>query len=234
MEPEQLKDRPITPLLMTFGPFIIDCANAWTTRNGGIPQRRTTFDQRVKYFDELFAVDTSGLWHSGTLEAANATLGNIMEISFRVVCEIARNEEEECTYRARADEVVEYVRAELGDATLHGGLLTIYRLFQAEHINHATVEGQLITRVFHRLRSVLLLLAVLEQPSILIGVTTAKAQYLGKAVISFCQKQAIRHSSPIEDYYLISWHNFSHLLLGGVCLTMENYPERKSAGEKNC
>ena len=76
------------PQLATFGPFLIDCANAWATRNGGIPQRLTIFQQRVKYFDELFGNDNSGLWYSGTLEAANATLGNLMEITLRVICEI--------------------------------------------------------------------------------------------------------------------------------------------------
>jgi hypothetical protein len=78
------------PHLVNFGPSIIDCANAWATRNGGIPQRLTSFQQRVKYFEELFGADNSGVWYSGTLEAANATLGNLMEITLRVVCEIAR------------------------------------------------------------------------------------------------------------------------------------------------
>jgi len=227
MDPKQLNQQSLSSDLATFGPFIMDCANAWTTRNGGIPQRLTSFGQRVKYFDQLFGSDNPGIWHCGTLEAANATLGNLMEITLRVVSEFARNEEEESASRSRADEVVQYVRAELGDADLHAGLMTIYRSFQGELTNHATVEGQLITRVFHRLRCVLLLLAILEQPSIQVGVSTAKAQYLGKVVISFCRKQAIRRNGPIEDYYLISWHNFSHLLLGGMCLTMEDYPESK-------
>ena len=227
-DPEHSKYLSFSSTPLTFGPFIIDCANAWTTRNGGIPKRLTSFAQRVKYFDHLFGDDNPEIWYCGTLEAANSTLGNLMEITLRVVFEVARNEEEESTSRSRADEAVQYVRAELGDADLHAGLLTIYRSFQGDLTNHATVEGQLITRVFHRLRCVLLLLTLLEQPSIQIGVSTAKAQYLGKVIISFCRKQAIRRGGPIEDYYLISWHNFTHLLLGGMCLTMEDYPESKA------
>ena len=217
--------------LKIFGPFIIDCANAWTTRNGGIPQRLTSFSQRSKYFDELFGGENPGIWYCGTLEAANSTLGNLMEIALRVVSEVARNEKEGSPSRNCAHDVLEYVRAELGDADLHAGLLTIYRSFQGDLTNHTNVEGQLITRIFHRLRCVLLLSAILEQPSIQIGVSTAKAQYLGKVVISFCRKQAIRRDDPIEDYYLISWHNFSHLLLGGMCLTMEDYPESKALSD---
>ena len=216
------------PHLVTFGPFMIDCANAWATRNGGIPRRLTNFQQRVKYFDVLFGADNSGLWHSGTLEAANATLGNLMEITLRVICEIAQNEEQGVASRDRVEEVLHYVRAELGDADLHGGLRTIYDSFQGQLINHTTVEGQLITRVFHCLRCVLLLLTILEHPSIQIGVSTLKAQNLGKVIVSFCKKQAIRRGGPIEDYYLTSWHNFTHLLLGGMCLTLEDYPERIS------
>jgi hypothetical protein len=214
--------------LVTYGPFIIDCANAWATRNGGIPRRLTSFQQRVQYFDELFGADNAGVWYSGTLEAANATLGNLMEVTLRVVCEIARNEEQWSSSNTRMEEVLDYVRSELGDADLHGGLQTIYGSFQRDLTNHTTVEGQLITRAFHRLRCVLLLLAILEQPSIQIGVSTLKAQYLGKVVVSFCRKQAIRRGGPIEDYYLTSWHNFTHLLLGGMCLTMDDYPERIS------
>ena len=85
----------------------------------------------------------------------------------------------------------------------------------------------MITRVFHRLRCVLLLLSVFEAPSIQLGVLTQKSQYLGKIVLSFCRKQAIRRGGPIEDYYLVSWHNFTHLLLGGMALDVEEYPECK-------
>jgi len=194
----------------------------------GNPSSTDEFGHRTKYFDELFRGNDSGIWYCGVLEAANSTLGNLMEISLRVVSEVAQNEKEGSSSRSRADEAVQYVRAELGDADLHSGLLTLYQSFQENLTNHTTVEGQLITRVFHRLRCVLLLLAILEQPSIQIGVSTPKAQYLGKVVISFCQKQAIRRDGPIEDYYLISWHNFSHLLLGGICLTIEDYPESKA------
>jgi len=226
MEPENRGY--MTPELEDFGAFIIDCANAWATRNGGIPQRKTTFAQRWKYFSYLEFRDTSGVWYSATLEAANATLGNLMEITLRVVCEIARNEEEGSPSRNRVEEVLHYARAELGDAELHSVLRTIYNSFQGELTNHTTVEGQLTTRVFHRLRCVLLLLTILEQPSIQTGVSTLKAQYLGKVIISFCRKQAIRRGGPIEDYYLTSWHNFTHLLLGGMCLTMDDYPECES------
>ena len=93
--------------------------------------------------------------------------------------------------------------------------------------DHTTVEGQLITRIFHRLRCVLLCLSILESPTVQFGVMTQKAQYLGKIVISFCQKQAIGRGGPIEHYYLISWHNFTHLLLGGLALAIDDYSECK-------
>ena len=216
----------ISPTLTTFGPFVIDCANAWAIRNGGTLMRCTTFAQRVQYFDELFLVNPAGAWYSGVLEAANATLGNLMEISLTTVLTLACSEEEEAFSRIGVEEVEQYIRAELGDVDLQVGLQTIFRSFQGDMINHTTVEGQLITRVFHRLRCVLLLLAILEGPSIQLGVFTQKAQYLAKVVINFCRKQSIQRDGPIKDHYLISWHNFSHLLLGGMALATDEYPER--------
>jgi hypothetical protein len=220
----------VNPLLTTFGPFIVECANAWATRNLGIPQRLTSFTQRVKYFDELLASDASGSWYSGTLEAANSTIGNLMEVSLRTINELVRNVlAGQVNPRANAD-LVRYIRAELGDADLHGGLLTIYRNFQGILTNHTTVEGQLISRLFHRLRCVLLILVILETPDIQSGIASPRARLLGRplrVVISFCQKQLIGREGPIEDYYLLSWHNFSILLLGGLALTTEEYPECK-------
>lgn len=212
--------------LATCGPFVIDCANAWATRNGGIPNRCTTFAQRVNYFEDLFRVNpTSNIWYSGILEAANATLGNLMEISLRTVLDLARQEEDGPSSRLGLAVAEQYVRAELGDPDLQAGLQAIFRSFQGLGTGHSTVEGQMITRVFHRLRCVLLLFAVLEAPSIQLGVMTQKAQYLGRIVISFCRKQAIRRSGPIEDYYLSSWHNFTHLLLGGIALRDDEQTE---------
>ncbi len=217
---------PMSKELATYGPFVIDCANAWATRNGGIPNRCTTFAQRVNYFEDLFRVDPTGnIWYSGVLEAANATLGNLMEISLRTVLNLARQEEDGPSSRIGLAAAEQYIRPELGDPDLQTGLQAIFRSFQGVGTCHSTVEGQMITRVFHRLRCILLLFAVLEAPSIQLGVMTQKAQYLGRIVISFCRKQAIRRSGPIEDYYLISWHNFTHVLLGGIALGDGEQPE---------
>jgi hypothetical protein len=215
------------PYLVTFGPFIIDCANAWATRNRGIPRRSTTFAQRVKYFNGLLISDTSGAWYSATLEAANSTIGNIMEVSLRTVNELVQNVQAGQSNPIANPDLVSYIRAELGDAGLHAGLLTIYNNFQGFLTNHTTVEGQLITRLFHRLRCVLLIKAILEAPDIQSGIASPKARFLGRTIISFCQKQLIGREGPIEDYYLLSWHNFSILLLGGLALTTEEYPECK-------
>lgn len=35
--------QPLTTQLIIYGPFIIDCANAWATRHGIVPRRSTTF-----------------------------------------------------------------------------------------------------------------------------------------------------------------------------------------------
>lgn len=63
-----------------YASFALDCANAWLIRNGSVPPRITTFAQREAYFTH-FEMLSSRPWHSGTLEAANATVGNLFEVS---------------------------------------------------------------------------------------------------------------------------------------------------------
>jgi hypothetical protein len=143
------------------------------------------------------------------------------------MCQYARKELKGDFERDNVDHVLQYIYAELGDRDLHSALRTLYQSFQGAQTNHTTVEGQLITRLFHRLRSTLLLLTVLEAPSVQLGVLTPKAEYLGSKIISFCWIQAIRRDGPIEDYYMISWHNFCHLLLGGMVLSPLESPGGK-------
>ena len=223
----QAKAKPLPDILTIYGPFIIDCANAWAARHGTLPNRRTKFSQRVKYFDELRRTDEAGTWHCGIVEAANSTLGNLMEVALTWVYNISIREAEFNVSRGNVNDVLQYIRSELGDLDLYTGLKTIYAAFQGAHTNHTTVEGQLITRLFHRLRCILLLLTLLEADSVELGVLTPKTNFIATSVIRYCRTQAIRRGGPIEDYYLISWHNFGHLLVGGIALPIHECIERK-------
>ena len=84
--------------------------------------------------------------------------------------------------------------------------------------NHSIVEGQLITRLFHRLLCVLLLHTMLSADSIHIGALLPNAIFLAKKVVAFCRMQVIRPDGEIEDYYLQSWHSFSYIMLGCMAL----------------
>ena len=55
-------------------------------------------------------------------------------------------------------------------------------------------------------------------------------RHLAKILISY---QSIRRGGPIEDYYLISWYNFSHLLLEGMALSQECV-ERENLSKVHC
>lgn len=208
---------PVSHNLMVFGPFIIDCANAWSVRNGQIPHRSTSFNQRVAYFNELSTGPKAGVWYSGILEAANMTLGNLFEICLFCASQVTRHESEGVARRP-IDDALEYIRSELGDRDFHIALLAIHSSFEGPNQDHTTVEGQLITRLFHRLRAVLLLHSILDADSIQEGIATERSIMLGTGLIQACHTHAIRRDGPIEDYYLISWHNYSLLLLGGMTL----------------
>ena len=218
---------PVSSGLMLYGPFIIDCANAWAVRNGVVPRRSTNFLQRVRYFDDLSRGPKSGIWYSGILEAANSTLGNLLEISLTCSCQLARRGVDYNFTRDPLNETLQYIRAELGDVDFHAALRAIHASFQGANTNHTTVEGQLITRLFHRLRAVLLLHSILDNDTIQKGVVSERSVMFGTGLISACRNQAIRRDGPIDDYYLISWHNYSLLLLGGMTLSTEESPERK-------
>jgi len=216
---------PYQKNLMVFGPFIIDCANAWHVRNGMVPHRSTTFSQRVAYFNDL-ARSKPGMWHAGIVEAANTTLGNLVEIALSRSSQIARREMEPGLPRDPIHDVLDYLRQELGDSDFHEALLTIHRSFEGPSQDHSTVQGQLITRLFHRLRAVLLLHSVLDADSIREGIAAERSIMFGTGLIRACQTHAIRRDGPIEDYYLISWHNYSLLLLGGMTLSFETSADR--------
>lgn len=110
-----------------YGPFIVDCANAWATRHGQVPKRCTSFSQRVNYFDGLRRVDNSNSWHSGLIEAANSTLGNLMEVALTWVYNLATREVAFNFSRDNANEVLQFIRSELGDVDFYIGLKTIYK-----------------------------------------------------------------------------------------------------------
>ena len=206
-------------MLVIFGPFIIDCAVAWSVRAGVVPSRNTSFSQRTEYFDEFRSFDNPGTWYSGILEAANSTLGNALEMALNCVCQTIAKEITLDFSREMVDQALLYIRSELGDVDLQNALWQLYESFQEDKTDHSTVEGQLITRMFHRIRVVLLLEAVLEAPSVAIGVLHAKTHAIAQVVVLFCRMQTRQRDAnrKIEEYFLMSWHNFSHLLLGG-CL----------------
>ena len=201
-----------------YASFALDCVNAWLVRNGSIPARTTTFAQRESYFAH-FEQLSSRAWHSSNLEAANTTLGNLFEVSLASVLRFARSEINSDFSKEGLDNVLLYIRAELGDVDLHHALRDLYRSHQGNNTNHTTVVGQLITRIFHRLRCVLLLHAILSEESVFVGVQCPDALIIAQKIVCFCAKQVIRHGGPIEDYFLQSWHNFSYLMLGGMGLT---------------
>jgi hypothetical protein len=208
--------------------FTCDCANAWLTRNGEIPPRLTTFDQRVQYFDSFIPsllARVAGEPFPNLLEAANSTLGNLMEVALGWACRFSKSEFAGGVDGVKLDQVLLYIRSELGDRDLHAALQTLYQSFQGPNTNHTTVEGQLITRLFHRLRSVLFLHAVLSARSITEGFQHPDVAVIAKKIVFFCHKQVIRRGGPIEDYFLLSWHNFSYLLLGGTGLRNGDCPQ---------
>ena len=131
--------------------------------------------------------------------------------------------------RDTVDDVLLYVRAEISDPDLGKALRAIYKSFQGDNTNHTTVEGQLITGLFHRARCILLLFTILEQESMQVSISHPEVQYLGKILISCCHAQTIGRDGADKDYYLTSWRSFSHLLLGGVTLETNECPERPSS-----
>ena len=221
---------PQKELLIVFGPFIIDCAAAWSVRAGVIPCRNTNFSQRTQYFDHFSRLDNSGTWYSGILEAANSTLGNALEVALNCVCETINKEIALDLKRESVAHALLYIRSELGDVDLQSALWQLYESFQESNTDHSTVEGQLITRIFHRMRIVLLLESVLEAASVENGVLDAKTNAIAQTVILFCRHQTSERDPNriIEDYFLMSWHNFSHLLLGGMSLSRADTPDRSA------
>jgi len=127
---------------MVHAPFILDCGNAWIVRHGKIVPRWTTFSQRVQYFDQFRATgEAGGIWLAGDLEAANSTLGNLMEVSLTWALRFAQEEANVNFSRANATEVLVYIRSELGDLDLHTALTSLYRSSQARQYQSHYYSG---------------------------------------------------------------------------------------------
>lgn len=129
----------------------------------------TKFSQPVTYFDKVLASEHPGAWHSSILEAANCTFGNSMEVALGWTWRFANMEAIGDVDGEKVEQVSLYIKSELGDADLHVALQQLYQSCQRPQTNHKTVESQLITRLFHRLRCVLFLHSVLSADSISAG-----------------------------------------------------------------
>jgi hypothetical protein len=212
--------------IVLFGPFIIDCASIWSTRYGSFPSRHTSFQQRVKYFDHLrLLTDKLGI-HSAVREAINSTLGNLLELLLSGISKVARYENAgDMSNQSVRNSVILYVEAELGDPALLRALISTKREF-LKNKNLKSVDEQWILRSFHRLRCILLLLSIFRAPTISEGVDSVNTAKVAKDLISHLRAQSIPRWAPIQDYYLISWHNYSHLLLGGMALSNGGCPQR--------
>jgi hypothetical protein len=210
-----------------YSPFILDCASAWITRNGGLSPRLTTFTQRVHYFQAFISSGDSELWYPSLLEAANSTVGNIMEVALGWTYRFSKGEFTEGVDRVQVEQVLLYIRSELGDPGLHAALQLLYQSSQGHNTDHTTAEGELITRLFHRLRCVLFLHAVLSAPSISGGFRHPEITLIARKIVYFCHKQVVRRGGLVNDHFRfeVSWHNFSYLLLGGIGLHLGDCPQ---------
>lgn len=210
-------NKPFPGVVMLFGPYVLDCINAWIARNGRVPHRCTSFEQRVKYFNEISRLDVSRTWYPGILEAANTTIGYLLDISLLCVREMAESEKGGLRGDSvREDSGLQHIRAELGDADLRKALDQIAASSQQNKANAVGVERQWTVRLFHRLDCILLLETILREQSIQQGISSPKATSLGKSIISSCRRNSLR--SP---------HNSTYLLLGGVTLSSEKDFEGK-------
>lgn len=154
------------------------------------------------------------------MEAVNATVGNLFEASLTSVLRLAKKESNFDFSREGAADSLQYIRSELGDSDLHLALHHLYLSHQGKNTDHTNVVGQLITRIFHGLRCVLFLHAVLSQESVYIGIQSSDALIIARKTVAFCGKQVISRAGPVEDYFLQSWHNFSYLRLEEQVLRM--------------
>ena len=150
-----LNNPPVSHMLTVFGPFILDCLNAWEIRNRVLPLRCTDFSQRVQYFTFLRQMILGPASLAGVYEAVNSTLGNLLEIGLScfacvAVMEMAHQERQSSVVSA----VLQYIiPAELADPNLLQALTFIQHDRRTCHTSerYKTIQGQLSTRFFHSL-----------------------------------------------------------------------------------
>lgn len=211
-------------MLTAFAPFVLDCISAWSVRYGGVPSRWTSFSQRVIYFEQLFRVATSHSSQTGTADAVNATLGNVLEMSLTCLSAVV----EEATGRPPLlDEMsligaIHHIRDELCDMDLQHALVAI----QVPSGNGETIHEQLTSRLIHRHKCILLIDSILKERTRLLPslCSSTAVSAVARGLISSL-RWGVRQNLT-NDYYRTTWHGYSHLLLGGLPLRGEDQERR--------
>jgi len=107
------------------------------------------------------------------------------------------------------------------------------REFQATDLNSVEEQWTLHLGLCHRLRCILLVHSIFSSPTVWEGINSNETTTVATALISLLRSQSLPRSAPIRDYYLLSWYNYSHLLLGGIALSNGGCPQRNDMVYQN-
>ena len=228
---ESQEDKPLSSWLTVFAPYLHDilnfynriaiaCATSPVSSQESLPPPRTTFRQRVRYFNELCRTRVShlpGIWSSAIVETVHDYLDDLFLMLTTCVLKVGRKEMLNDFHRdwVVAD-VLQHVHAELDDNEFQRALEAVKQWSQA---NEELSSCQL--------RLLNLGTMALEAPFLLQGLGSPEANLESKWTISsfrtqFPRKTPIR--SDRRDYY-----EPVYLSLAGMALDVDEEPERKQS-----
>lgn len=245
---EKSNKRQPSDLLKVFAAFLFDyvacmatrlyvCPTVYSVPNPSstpvsLPQRQTSFGQRVKYWDEICrsSLHSKEYWCSGVIKAVHETLGDIIGIlapcwGEYLLRELANNFRRDTIVR----DVLLYVRAELDDPDLQRALtdLGVWGKIRGQMISQ-DFATQLVIYQSRRLEWIALATMILEAPSVLRSLDLPEVGLKAISLVSFYRSESSRlREGPMNDYCLCRYPQT--LLLAGWALPLKEGQERKSS-----
>lgn len=222
---ESSKERPLSDMLIVFGPYVMDGLDFLFSRDGAyiprFPDQRTMFREHFRYcqvFSRTGApVDT---WQFPAMRALRVTFDHRLKgaawwLRHAAIKELEGDSQ---TVMSIARRVVSAINEDLSDLDLQRAICEVIE--QSHDVKNGTFKDVLKKWAWIHWQCIQLVLAIFDAPTILQGFDSLPAITSARKVVSAWSFQGKPRGPRIEDSYC------TQIVLAGLALGMEDLAER--------
>jgi hypothetical protein len=172
---ENFKGRPVSEARAVFEPYARQVADYYAIISSAapgareaIPQRQTTFSQRVRFWSAVHHFKhISEKWLSASLRAINEVLRDLINLILSCIGRVAQRQIRGYTEAGpQVTEILSYIEGELGDFGFEKALEDLGRLLQLSPLEESNLNGQMMTFQFLKLSCANMGITILRAPSL--------------------------------------------------------------------